>query len=230
MNEVCLSNLIPNAKIACRLLEQDADYIFFYKDSGVHSVAHSLDETDTAANWLLSVEDGLRSVSSPLESGLLHRLDFETSGVMVAARNKAAFDYLKMLFKKNQVMKEYVCLVSRQGLKTGRYEAFAYGRGKSSKKVIVGARSAVHHDAKKIITIVKKVCRNGRQDQFRITVSIETGFRHQIRAHLAFLGFPIVGDQLYGGLKAQRLMLHARRLCFVGQNGKKYRKSCCFTI
>lgn len=237
-----MTTLSANPNVDCRLLKKNSDYIFFEKGSGVHSVAQDVDETNTAANWLLFVDEVLRDVSVPLESGLLHRLDFETSGVMVAARNKKSFAYLKELFKKNLVTKEYVCLVSTPGLKSGRYEAYAYGRGKSSKKVIVGERDGVPDEAKKIITVVKMVChcerdevkrgnlpdkliigdrhgglrppRDDRQDIFRITLDIHTGFRHQIRAHLAFLGFPLVGDVLYGGEPALRIMLHAKRLEF----------------
>lgn len=213
-----MSTLQANPKVNCKLLKQDADYIFFEKGSGVHSVAQSVDETDTAANWLLSIDANLRTVSKPLESGLLHRLDFETSGVMVAARSEKAFAVLRELFQANAVKKEYVCLVSRSGLETGIYEAWAHGRGKRSKKVTVRDEYTAPDDAKKIVTEILEV---SNSEKPRVTISLVTGFRHQIRAHLAFLGFPLVGDTLYGGREAPRLMLHARNLGFTNSVGKK---------
>ncbi len=232
-----MSTLHANSKVNCNLLKLDADYIFFEKGSGVHSVAQSVDETDTAANWLLSVDENLRTVSKPLESGLLHRLDFETSGVMVAARSEKAFAALRKLFQDNAVQKEYVCLVSRLGLTPGIYEAWAHGRGKRSKKVTVRDRDTAPDDAKKMVTEIVDVSNDSgnpllergggiapelpegnfgavRLGSYRITLKLVTGFRHQIRAHLAYLGFPLVGDTLYGGIEAPRLMLHARRLQF----------------
>ena len=227
MTKLVLSKeLQVNPNVRCRLIKKDDDFIFFAKDSGVHSVAHDVDELDTAANWLLNEDSGLKNVSLPLESGLLHRLDFETSGVMVAARSPQAFTGLKKLFKENQVSKEYVCIVSNAGLKPGEYVAYAYGKSKNSKKVSVALQQGASRrarDAKKIITIVKSVLKE--EKYFRVTLEIVTGFRHQIRAHLAFLGFPLVGDQLYGGVDAERLMLHSRKIGFL-LDKKKYEVVC----
>lgn len=211
--------LVANSEVDCSILQRDANYIFFHKGSGVHSVAQNFEETNTAANWLLSVDENLRSVSKPLESGLLHRLDRETSGVMVAARNKMAFENLKKLFKENLVTKEYECLISQPGLQPGKYEAYAYGRSKSSKKVTVVKTMPRAYAAKKIVTEVLEIygatLGSTPTNTQLVRLKIITGFRHQIRAHLAFLGFPLIGDELYGGEKAARLMLHARKLEFV---------------
>lgn len=217
-------NLAPTEEPICTLLLKTADYIFFHKEAFVHSVAHHFNETNTAANWLLGIDPSLEQIGKPLESGLVHRLDYETSGVMVAARTRASFNDLKEEFKKNRVHKEYLCLVDSPPPRPALHMAYAGSRYKSSKKVTVRLKNNHFKKYKKIETEILSVekRRDGEgPDFYSIRVKLITGFRHQMRAHLAFLGHPIVGDKLYGGSQASRLMLHATNLSFINFVDKK---------
>src|SRR5688572_26252622 len=104
-----MAKLNSNPDLPCRLLKKTADFIFFEKGAGVHSVAHDATETNSASNWLLSVDSDLHEIH-PLECGLVHRLDEGTSGVMVAARNPESFEHLEKLFRKKEVEKIYLCV------------------------------------------------------------------------------------------------------------------------
>lgn len=211
--------LAPNADVACRLVKKTRDFVFLEKSAGVHSVAHGFDEVNSVANWLLSL-DALAAFLGPLECGLAHRLDFETSGVMVAARNAPALECVRTLFHQRAVTKEYVCLVGDNPPVHGIYEAFAGKHAKSAKKIRVGTRGT---EKTAILTEILAVEPQG--DSWRLTLRLITGYRHQIRAHLAFLGCPIVGDGLYGGKEASRLMLHAERIAFSDHQGKTFEAS-----
>ncbi|MBF0107115.1 MAG: hypothetical protein HQM16_17535 [Deltaproteobacteria bacterium] len=212
-----LSVLAPNGDVDCRLIKKTTDYIFFEKGPLVHSVAQGYGETQTAANWLLSIDSGLNTVSHPLESGLLHRLDHETSGVMVAARHQKSYQYLKRLFATHAIIKEYHCLVSKEPPPAGLYTDYSGQKSKNSKKVFLQHR--VLTGLTKICTEILSVGQTG-VDCYAVRLKLITGSRHQIRAHLAFLGSPVMGDTLYGGVCAERLMLHASRLSFITAEGK----------
>ena len=197
-------------------------------------MAHNFDETESVANWLLSVDKNLSSLPQKLESGLLHRLDFETSGVMGGARNLKAYEYLKNIWKEKKVIKEYKALVENP-IKPGVYLAYIRNHPRSSKRVVVS-----DHKGPKSHLIMTEVISNVPMSfpsplrgeglrarvsdltkTYELTLRLVTGFRHQLRAHLAFLGSPILGDTLYHGPKAERLFLHASRLAFPGVKGEK---------
>lgn len=205
--------LNPDPAVDCRFISRTKDYIFLHKGPCVHSVAHAGTEKGTVANWLLSQEPGLAKIGKPLEAGLVHRLDYEASGVMVAARNPRAFDRLKGLLRDCLVAKLYVCLTAHPP-PLGRYEALAGKHPKSQKRVRVIARTGCA-TTKGLRPIITEVISCDRHDTFyRVNIRLITGYRHQIRAHLAFLGCPIVGDKIYGGVPAERLMLHACKISF----------------
>jgi 23S rRNA pseudouridine1911/1915/1917 synthase len=209
------TKLMPNAKLSCRLLRQTKDFLFLEKPSGMHSIALDFDETNSVANWLISV-DVAQAELDPLEAGLVHRLDFETSGVMVAAKNATAKKILEKSFREHRIRKEYTCLVDKP-LKPGLYRAYAGKNPKSDKKIHIQERASQKLTSLRteILSITKASA------GFLVRVNLITGYRHQIRAHLALLGSPIRGDKLYGGAKAERLYLHAQILEFNNSRGQK---------
>ena len=202
-------SLQANADVECQLVHETDDFIFVDKACSVHSVAHHYNETHTVANWLLSHNENLRDISLPLESGLLHRLDFETSGLMVAAKNQDAFAALRELFKDQAVHKEYQCLVSKEPPAVGIYEACVVS-GKNQKVKLT--EFDFLNQSRSVLTQILHKEKQGRG--WLVKLKLITGFRHQIRAHLAFLGCPLVGDEIYGGLAFKRLMLHASLIQF----------------
>lgn len=152
-------------------------------------------------------------------SGIVHRLDKETSGVMVVAKDEGTFEDLKKQFQERQVEKEYIALV------IGRVEenlievnAPVARNPKNRLKV------AVVRNGREAVTVIEKMREIKWQNMTATLVKVypKTGRMHQIRVHLAALDHPVVGDNLYAGRKRSvssreyfgRLMLHSRKISF----------------
>jgi 23S rRNA pseudouridine1911/1915/1917 synthase len=150
----------------------------------------------------------LARVGDPLSGGLVHRLDTGTSGVLVAARTPAAYVTLRTSFRRHEVAKQYVAVVAGMPC-VGTVIDTSLAHDPSDRRRMRAARPGDR--AWKARTELCRVDAHG--DRARVDVRIRTGVTHQIRAHLALVGHPIVGDVLYGGppaaLAARRFALHA---------------------
>lgn len=149
--------------------------------------------------------------SDPMRPGIVHRLDRDTSGLLIVAREPQAHKLLSEMIARREVSREYVALVEGcPPSRTGKIDAPLGRDHRSPERVIVGGRrprSAVTH-----FEVRERLARDAILD-----VRLETGRTHQIRAHLLAIGNPIDGDPQYGtagryGL--QRQFLHSRRLAF----------------
>ena len=206
--------------IPLNVIFEDAQFIVLNKPPGL--VVHPApgNYTGTLVNALLyhygslpSSGPGTRG-SERERAGIVHRLDKDTSGVMVVARTQEALRSLSAQFKNRIVKKRYLALVVgviKKG--SGTIEAGLGRHVKERKKI-----SVYTHRAREAITLYTV------KERFRratlITVEIKTGRTHQIRVHMAYIGHPILGDTVYGGAKAgkfndipvSRQMLHAESL------------------
>ena len=147
-------------------------------------------------------------------AGIVHRLDKDTSGVMVVARTEQALRSLSKQFKDRIVQKKYLALVAgviKKG--SGRIETAIGRHVKERKKISV--HTASPREAVTLFTVKERFT-----NATLVEVEIKTGRTHQIRVHLAHLGFPVLGDRVYGGVKVagiggiaiDRQMLHAESL------------------
>ena len=175
----------------------------------------------TLVNALLyHCQDSLSGIGGIIRPGIVHRLDKNTSGLMVVAKNDFAHLDLSRQIKDHQVTKKYLALV-HGNLKddSGIIDA-PIGRSlKNRKKMAVTegkSREAITH-----FKVLKRF-----SGYTLVEATLRTGRTHQIRVHLAFIGHPIVGDQLYGhkrqGLNIHRQALHSYVLGFVHPSSKKY--------
>ena len=147
-------------------------------------------------------------------AGIVHRLDKDTSGVMVVAKSEKAMAELQRQFKARETEKEYLALVWGEPPKNGRIETLL-GRHPVHRK----KQAVLKEDGREAVTAFQCLDQFDRCAWMR--VKIETGRTHQIRVHMAHLKHPIVGDSLYGRSRKGRLpaepgrqMLHAARLTF----------------
>lgn len=128
-------------------------------------------------------------------NGIIHRLDKGTSGLVVVAKNKEAFDNLKSQFKNRTTKKKYYCLVCGEAVGDGSIN-LPIGRSKFG-----FGKFGVSVDGRRAVTefkLLKKYVRNGKKYSL-LEVNLKTGRTHQIRVHLSHLKWPLVGDKLYGG-------------------------------
>lgn len=193
------------------LFEDDA-FLVLNKPPGlvVHPAAGN--QTGTLVNALLFHDPELRALD---RAGIVHRLDKDTSGVMVVARTEAAMIELQRQFKARETQKEYLALVWGHPPASGRIETLIGRHPVHRQKMAVlqeGGRRAVSH-----FKTLEQFA-----DVTLVQVEIETGRTHQIRVHMAHLGHSIVGDGVYGRagkknlpLSPARQMLHATRLEFI---------------
>ncbi len=205
------SQLFPE-DIPLDILYSDEHVIVINKSAGLVVHPGAGVEQGTLVNALLHHFPGIERVGHPERPGIVHRLDKETSGVMIVARSDTAYHELKRQFKAREVEKIYLALVwGHLQVEEGRMD-WALGRDpRFRQKISIRSR---HPRPALTYYSVKKV-----MDEFTLVeVKPVTGRTHQIRVHFAAAGHPIVGDTRYGGKdKAKRytrLYLHAWHIVF----------------
>jgi 23S rRNA pseudouridine1911/1915/1917 synthase len=206
------------------ILYEDSHVIVLNKQPGivVHQAAGHT--SGTLVNALLHHCSDLAGVGGELRPGIVHRLDKDTSGVLVVAKNEKAMAALSQQFKDRLVKKEYTAVIhGRPKPASGTLETMIGRHSRDRKKMsacAVTGRNAITHyevtETKGPVSVVR--------------VRIETGRTHQIRVHMTHIGCPVVGDIQYGSAKKDkeldilvpRQMLHATILSFEHpDNGEK---------
>lgn len=179
------------------------DLLALDKPSGLPSAPLRAGERGTLLAAAIAHAPEVASAGPPLEGGLLHRLDRGTSGVVIFARSREARRQGRRWFSEHQVLKKYLALVEPPSRPLPAIVDAPIGPSGTSDRVRVG-------DARKSLPAESRLRVLGLgETAWCIEVSSQHGRRHQVRAHLAHLGAPIVGDTTYGGRPARRLMLHA---------------------
>lgn len=214
------------------VLYEDQNMVAINKPAGL--VVHSDGKTkeNTLADWVLEKYPETENVGESIETkdgiikrpGIVHRLDRETSGVMLVAKNNEAFLNLKEQFQNHQISK--------------KYEAFVYGNVKNDEGVIdrpIGrsksdfrkwsAQRGARGEMREAVTEYKVLKRSN--DYTLIEALPKTGRTHQIRVHLKAINYPIVGDALYASKKENtlgfdRVALHSKEIRFKDLGGKEH--------
>ncbi len=193
------------------ILYEDAHVIAINKPAGlvVHPAAGN--ENGTLVNALLHHCTDLAGIGGEIRPGIVHRLDKDTSGVIIVAKTEAALNELARQFKERETEKEYRAVV--RGVPSpprGRIETTIGRHPIHRKKMAAEVRNGRH--AVSNYEVIEAFDRAAL-----LRVQIETGRTHQIRVHMAHIKHPVIGDKLYGrahadGIKADRQMLHAAKL------------------
>lgn len=201
------------------ILYEDNDVIVINKPQGM--VVHPApgNYTKTLVNALLYHCKDLSTINGVIRPGIVHRIDKDTTGVLVVAKNDEAHNFLSKQLQTHSMKREYIALVEGRLKEDKGTINKPIGRNKKDrlKMGIVedGKRAVTHYEVLeryKTTTLIKCV--------------LETGRTHQIRVHMASIGHPLVGDEVYG-FKKQRFklkgqVLHAKTLGFIHPKTKEY--------
>ncbi|MCU0857683.1 MAG: RluA family pseudouridine synthase [Pontiellaceae bacterium] len=215
----CVEWSIPDAapagpqaeNISLNILYEDRHIIVINKPAGL--VVHPAvgNETGTLVNALLHHCKDLTGIGGEKRPGIVHRLDKDTSGVMVAAKNEAAMMELSRQFKEHGTEKEYLTIVrgvpcGKRGVVETTIGRHPIHRKKMAANVRNGRPAVSHYEVVEAFG-----------EAALVRVKIETGRTHQIRVHMAHIKNPVIGDTVYGCRRASsahagRQMLHAAKL------------------
>jgi 23S rRNA pseudouridine1911/1915/1917 synthase len=213
------------------ILYEDKDLLAINKPSGL--VIHTDGRTKEAAltDWIKEKYPACENVGEPLEIGtgeiikrwgIVHRIDRETSGVVIIAKNQKTYDFLKKQFLDREIEKAYHAVVYGDVRYDEGIINLAIGRNQSDfRKRATG--KAVRGEAREAITHYKTLARKNKISL--IEANPRTGRTHQLRVHFADLGHGIIGDKMYGvakksPLNISRLALHAYSIEFELPDGK----------
>ncbi len=211
--------ITPLPELHLPVLYADAFVIAVDKPAGISSVAAPGGQRQTVAAFLAARFPEVCAVgTSPLEGGLVHRLDRDTSGILLAARTLQAYRELRRQFRAGEVVKEYLALVHGDVRGPGEVATpIAHDpRHPSRMRLCPDAASQRELRARPARTLYQPEVRYGACTLVRVVT--RTGVRHQIRVHLASIGHPVVADPVYGPRGApgsSALALHATRIRFV---------------
>jgi len=197
--------------IAVDVIYVDENVIVVNKPAGMVVHPGAGNTQDTLVNAILHRWPDIARVGEEGRPGVVHRLDKETSGVLILARNETAYNWLVRQFKSRKTKKTYLALVDGEPpTPTGRVET-AIGRDEKNRQ-----RMAVVYGDKGKNAVTEYHTLERYADHTLLEVQPLTGRTHQIRVHMAFLGCPVTGDRIYGrrkkSLDIPRFFLHAHKL------------------
>lgn len=218
--EVRKMDALPQ-EISLDIVYEDNDLLVVNKPKGmvVHPAAGNFDGTLVNA-LLYHCKDSLSGIGGVIRPGIVHRIDKDTSGLLIVAKNDESHLFLAEQIKEHSFKRQY--------------EAVVYGRLKEDKGVIDKPIGRSSKDRKKM-AVTDKNSKNAvteyevvkRYEQFtHVRLTLHTGRTHQIRVHMASLGHPVAGDSVYGPKKVIKQLngqcLHAKSIGFVHPKTKQY--------
>jgi len=204
--------VLPDDDCPIVILHEDDQIIAVNKPAGRHCALLKSSDRGTVARALIAKYPNMAGVGPPLEPGIAHRLDYWTSGILLAAKNAKSYAALRRVFQKHDLRKQYL------GIAFGNPpDTFFIGEpishpSRRAARVIVGeakGRGASCADTQFVT--------EDRAGGFALVRAIcSSGAMHQVRAHLAHAGYPLIGDERYGGPPEPdgRFYLHAQRVEF----------------
>ncbi len=205
------------------IVYEDEDIIIVNKAKGMVVHPGNGNYTGTLVNSLLYThKDKLSAINGVVRPGIVHRIDKDTSGIIVVAKNDKAHKMLSSAFKVHNITRKYIAVVHGIVDKDNIKIDLPIGRSQNDRiKMAVtekNSREAVTH-----IKVLKRFYESGYT---LVEAKLETGRTHQIRVHMSYIGHPLLGDEVYGKSKSEfgisGQVLHAKTLGFIHPTTNEY--------
>jgi len=201
-------------EIAPTILHVDADLIVLDKPAGLPTVALVGRTGPSVAQWLRSHRPECAGLGRPGEAGLVHRLDTPTSGLLLAARSESAYAALRSQFRGHAIEKAYLALVT--GALTSRLRIDAsIGQHRKSRTRVRALPPGPHPRYSVTVAETDVTPVRALGSHTLVEARTRTGARHQVRAHLAHAGHPLVADTRYGGARVEGVPAYLLHACEV---------------
>lgn len=209
--------------IKLNIMYEDDDILIVDKEKGMVVHPANGNYSGTMVNSLMySHKDKLSSINGTIRPGIVHRIDKDTSGILVVAKNDNAHKKLSEQFKVHSITRKYIALV--KGIIKEDIMDIDYPIGRSSKDR--KKMAVTYKNSKEAKTHIKVLKRFYNSNVTLVEATLETGRTHQIRVHMAYVGHPLVGDEVYGKkdprFKIEGQMLHAKTLGFIHPTKNSY--------
>jgi len=215
------AEIIPNKNISVEVIFENENFLAVNKPTGLIVHPISMKDKNTLANWLVAKYPKIKNVhdestGAEFRPGIVQRLDKETSGVMVIAKNQKTFEELKNIFQNRKAQKKYLALVYGKLKNNKGLIDKPIAKAKSNKKQVIANEN--REGAKEAVTEYKVV--KEFKDYSLVEARPRTGRMHQVRLHLFSIGHPVVGDKKYKATRnkrqatSMRHLLHAKNLKF----------------
>lgn len=207
-------NIVPE-DIPLNIVYEDDDIIIINKEKGMVVHPANGNYTGTVVNSLMnSHKDSLSSINGVIRPGIVHRIDKDTSGIIVVAKNDKAHKILADQFKIHSIKRKYIALVKGIIKEDNITIDKPIGRSTRDRKKM----AITDKNSRRAVTHISVLKRFYTSNVTLVEAELETGRTHQIRVHMASLHHPLVGDEVYGKrdskFKVEGQMLHAKYLGF----------------
>ncbi|SRR3990167_11431338 len=218
------------------IVYEDERLLVLNKPAGLITHPKNINDTqESITSWLVKKSPEIKNIGEPFvasghevpRAGVVHRLDKDTSGLILVAKDNEAFFYLKKLFQDRKIKKHYLALVNGRPKDSKGTISAPLGRiGLKRTTKIIGDKLIDKKEAVTEYEVLKNYSLLANHYSL-LEVVPRTGRTHQIRVHLNSIGTPVSGDNIYGFKKIKsprgltRLFLHAYKLEFVAPDGKK---------
>jgi 23S rRNA pseudouridine1911/1915/1917 synthase len=191
------------------ILFEDEKFLILEKPAKTHCYAHNYSDQNNLLSFLQTQRAELLNVnSSERDRGFFYRLDFETSGILYFAKSTHVQKFMRENFAMIMDEKKYLAIVSGAINSEGRLRNYLESTGVGGSLVRVANRGVLCE------CDYKRLAYNEESDVSLVEVKLKQGHRHQIRVQLQAMGFPIVGDPLYGDRDYPRMLLHCYQYIF----------------
>jgi 23S rRNA pseudouridine1911/1915/1917 synthase len=225
--------LLEPEDIKLDIVYENSDIAIVNKPAGM--VVHPSDEGEYIKGSLVNAllnhfgKDNLSDINGKLRPGIVHRLDKDTSGLLIIAKNNKIHNYIVSLLKERRIEKKYIALAAGKiKHEAGIIDSPVARSNRDRKKMSI----AGENEGKQAVTefSVKQYIHKDDMTYTLLDIQIHTGRTHQIRVHLSSIGHPVAGDSLYGNKKINALIktrglkrqfLHAAELTFNMPDGEK---------